>query len=662
MRIFYFLGFLVFHTILIQAQIITSTVIKKPSELRCNDVPAKLNNVVFGAVPPNSADKPVVIFVHGWFDNGYSWFMAKNKWYENCYNNGYRTAFFFQHYSDYFEKNGKVVAAMIRETCRHYNTNKIIAICHSKGGIDMDYALYNENVWDSVQGVITLSTPFYGAPIADLIAFPLIRVVLENIPVVAPIFRGGGTYQMQTANMERVVRPMLDNHPNNNPTKFRNFAAWGYQHPTAFPPAIPDDILKVVFPDYQPLCLEIPGSGALAGGLMSFAMGTTGLLTDITTLLPQYQSTHRNYHQNDGLVPLYSSNRPGSYVFSAPPPSQQAYLNHIDILLSANMWNNVLPQIEYFEQHPAYRLSLNTIPIANQQSEPKESVSDMQFVQTKQLAIADITTNQLLLIGDYNNEKIAVYNEQHILVKEIPLNFTTNTMFDILHTVDLSSLEKQKKYYLESTTTLTGLFKDGYIASIQLSTESNKDYMNNEPLNVAVMLNDWNENVATTTVKGFLSRTIDGDGKVVADNSIPVNFSYDVLSDKFLCNDALNMPSGIYNLSVFAENSSLKRFATTSISVKQKSANFANSKIDFTIYPNPANANFIVQFNAKDVTPYQLQISDVLGKVVYQNNLKNTNGFLQIQIDANAINLAKGSYFIKLSDGINAQSKLVVIQ
>ena len=82
--------------------------------------------------------------------------------------------------------------------------------------------------WDSVQGVITLSTPYYGAPIADLIAFPLFRSVLEIIPIVGPIFQGKGTYQMQTAYMAGVVRPMIDNHPNNNPAKFHCFAAHGF--------------------------------------------------------------------------------------------------------------------------------------------------------------------------------------------------------------------------------------------------------------------------------------------------------------------------------------------------------------------------------------------------------------------------------------------------
>jgi len=178
------------------AQPVTTKVIPKPSQLRCSDVPAKLNSVILGATPPNSEQQPVIVFVHGWFDNGYAWFMAKNKWYEKCYNAGYKSAFFFHSYSDEFEKNGRVIAGMIRQTCRHYNTNKVIAVCHSKGGFDIEWALYNEGLADSVQGVITLSTPYWGAPMSDLIANPFIRPILEAIPIVGPVFQGKGSYQM----------------------------------------------------------------------------------------------------------------------------------------------------------------------------------------------------------------------------------------------------------------------------------------------------------------------------------------------------------------------------------------------------------------------------------------------------------------------------------
>ena len=43
----------------------------------------------------------------------------------------------------------------------------------------MDYALYNENVWDSVQGVITLSHPIGGVG-SGLNFCSVFRTILNN--------------------------------------------------------------------------------------------------------------------------------------------------------------------------------------------------------------------------------------------------------------------------------------------------------------------------------------------------------------------------------------------------------------------------------------------------------------------------------------------------
>ena len=418
MRFIYTLALICCTNFFLSAQTITTTVIKKPSELRCNEVPAKLNNIVFGAIPPNAQNQPVVVYIHGWFDNGYAWFMSKNKWYENSYNAGYRTAFFFQSYSDAFEDNGKVIAKMIRETCRHYNTDKVIAVCHSKGGYDIDYALYNENVWDSVQGVITLSTPYWGAPMSDLIAVPFFRTILEAVPIVGPIFQGKGSYQMQTAYMAGVVRPMMDNHPNNRPEKFHCFGAWGYEHKTVLPNAIPDDILKVVFPDYQPLCLDIPGFGVFAGDLMSTFMGFTGLVTSIAAIQPKYENPQKNHQLNDGLAPYYSAIRPGSVVISQPPPSQQSNLNHIDVLLSSYTWNIVQPEIEYFKANPVLRKGdiVNTSEKESQDAQPSAKIKLFSFItDTAMLAtlfdwIMEPSAQQLGFWKWLPNGEIPLYN------------------------------------------------------------------------------------------------------------------------------------------------------------------------------------------------------------------------------------------------------------
>ena len=661
MRVFYAV-FLIFYILInASAQNITSTVIKPPAQLRCNDVPAKFNSVVFGAIPPNSQNQPVIIFVHGWFDNGYSWFMAKNKWYHSAYNQGYRTAFFFHSFSDEFEKNGKVIAQMIRETCRHYNTDKVIAICHSKGGYDMDYALYNENIWDSVQGVITMSTPYYGAPIADFIANPLLRFVLENIPIVGPIFKGKGTFQMQTAYMAGVVRPMIDNHPDNRPEKFHCFAGWGADHQTVLPNAIPDDILKVVFKDYQPFCLDIPGFGTFAADLMSTGMSITGALSRVIQVQDRYNNPSGNQRYNDGLAPYYSSIRPGAVAISQPPPSLQSYVSHIDELFSSAMWNIVQPEIEYFKNNPVLRKKNTETETQNVQ--PFQAFSDIQLIQTKTIEINNPVTNKLYVVGDYRNETIKVLDENNVTVKIMPLNITTQAIFDIFHKIDLSALSADKKYTLQFSNQITGFFQDGNKAAIQLNTHADKIYYADEPLNFEVSLFDWTENISDVEVKGFLNRNMDENGNVIYDKIIPVSFEYDEVKHTFVCSKKLSLPDGVYNVSVYAEGNKIKRFGTASILMKQEKKASADTENLLSVYPNPSDDLINIQFNVNESAVYSMDIFDITGKKLLERNCGNLNtGVQQIQISTKEIKLSKGAYMISLNkNGERKSGKIFVL-
>lgn len=661
MKLLYTFIFTFFFSTILTAQTITTSVIKPPALLRCNEVPAKLNNVVFGAVPPNSADKPVVVYVHGWFDNGFAWFMAKNKWYENSYNQGYRTAFFFHSVSDEFEANGKVIAEMIRKTCQHYNTRSVIAVCHSKGGYDMDYALYNENIWDSVQGVITLSTPYYGAPIADLIAFPLFRSVLEIIPIVGPIFQGKGTYQMQTAYMAGVVRPMIDNHPNNNPAKFHCFAAHGSDHPTVLPSAISDDILKVVFPDYRPACIDIPGFGNFASSLMSTFMNITGVISKVVQVQDKYNNPSKNTNFSDGLAPYYSSLRPGSTVISQPPPAQQSYLNHIDVLLSSYTWNIVQPEIEYFKNNPTFRTTNPIKPI--EKAEQYQPVSDIQLIQDKTIQINTDAQNKLFIIGEYQNETIKVLDEQNNLVQTILLNYSVKMMYEIFHEIDLTSLLPNKKYTLQSSKLLTGFLQDGKNCSIQLETNANKTYYSGDVIGFEVQLNNWTESIANTVVKGMLSRNMDENGNVLHDKMIPITFEYDAQKNSFVCNDKLNIANGIYNIAVFAEGNSMKRFATTSILLKQDKSNPNQQEIKMSLYPNPAKDIVNIEFVTTTTAKYAIELFEIVGKKLMEKQLGNLNiGNQQIQLSTNQLNLPSGSYLISLTqNGERKNSKVFVV-
>jgi triacylglycerol esterase/lipase EstA (alpha/beta hydrolase family) len=638
------------------AQVITTTVIAPPSGLHC-DVPVKLNNVVFGAVPPNSENNPVVVFVHGWFDNGYSWFMAKNKWYEDAYNSGYKTAFFFHSVSDAFEDNGRAIAAMIRETCRHYHTDRVMAVCHSKGGYDMEFALYNENMWDTVQGVISLSTPFWGAPMSDMIAIPVIRAFLESVPLVGGVFQGKGSYQMQTAYMAGVVRPMMDNHPDNRPEKFHCFASWGKGHRTVFPANIPDDPIKVLFKDYQPLCTDIPGFGNFASDLITGGLDIIGDLSHLVQVQSKYDNPQKNQQYMDGLAPYYSSIRPGSVVLSEPPPSQQSFLNHMDVLLADNMWPIVRNEIEYFRNHPVLRKA-QTGAVMPAAAADFTAHSAMQLIQGNRFSIDTKTSGTLYLAGTYKQQRLNVFDESGQLVQTLPLDFSSQTVFDIFHKIELD-LPAAKKFTLESSAPLTGFLDDGNSASMQLRMHPDKKYIAGEPLEFRVALSDWPDGDAAT-VKGFLNRNMNEKGDVIWDKIIPLTFHFDTESNEFVCSDKLALEDGVYNLSVYAEGNELRRFATSSILIKQERSAPADGQYDLAVFPNPSSGDFTVRFNADKNSTFLVNIIDILGRNIASRKIANVSGVQQLQFSSQG--LSKGMYVIMLEDnGKEISSRLVAI-
>ena len=74
-----------------------------------------------------------------------------------------------------------------------------------------------------------------------------------------------------------------------------------------------------------------------------------------------------------------------------------------------------------------------------------------------------------------------------------------------------------------------------------------------------------------------------------------------------------------------------------------------------TIYPNPAQNNFVVKFSEM-TTKYTVEISDLTGKVVY-----TTSGSDAIEVKVDRNNLGNGLYFVKVSNGSKYfTSKLVL--
>ncbi|WP_046214424.1 esterase/lipase family protein [Paenibacillus wulumuqiensis] len=153
-----------------------------------------------GQTPANvSADKPVILFVHGLTSQAKVWY-DNNDMYEYAYNNGYQTAFINMYdisgTPEDMWKDGELLAAKIKEISQHFG-KKIVIVAHSKGGVDTESALVRYNAYPYVNRVITLSTPHHGSQLADLAYSSWAGWLADLVGSQSP-----GTNSLQTSNME----------------------------------------------------------------------------------------------------------------------------------------------------------------------------------------------------------------------------------------------------------------------------------------------------------------------------------------------------------------------------------------------------------------------------------------------------------------------------
>ena len=84
-----------------------------------------------------------------------------------------------------------------------------------------------------------------------------------------------------------------------------------------------------------------------------------------------------------------------------------------------------------------------------------------------------------------------------------------------------------------------------------------------------------------------------------------------------------------------------------------------NSSVDFSVYPNPANDISTLQISSKSTETITLNIVDMLGKVVYADEIKITSGLNVKHINVSAFKT--GIYFVNTTIGDKIISKKLVI-
>ncbi|MFZ5822903.1 MAG: esterase/lipase family protein [Bacillota bacterium] len=127
-----------------------------------------------GATPPNlDPTKPVLVFVHGKGGSAATWwaetvYHGTNDMYAYAYNNGYQTAFVDLEPEGDMWVNGELLQQQLAEITTHVGVERVVIIAHSKGGVDANAAAAFFGAGPMIEKVITLGSPHWGTPIADL--------------------------------------------------------------------------------------------------------------------------------------------------------------------------------------------------------------------------------------------------------------------------------------------------------------------------------------------------------------------------------------------------------------------------------------------------------------------------------------------------------------
>ncbi len=175
--------------------------------------PAGPPNVFYGAVPPNppyTAHPAVLVFLHGLHGVASNWWVD-NDMYQMAFQAGFRTAFLSMNEDNTpndasLEDNAQMLRALLPLVVGHYQTDKVVLIGHSKGGLDAQAAMLDPDTRRLVHAVFTISTPNTGTELADWAFGPGLPIA-GGLGLLTP-----GVFSLQTqvvAAFRSVADPIL---------------------------------------------------------------------------------------------------------------------------------------------------------------------------------------------------------------------------------------------------------------------------------------------------------------------------------------------------------------------------------------------------------------------------------------------------------------------
>ena len=172
-----------------------------------------IGQIVHGSLPTgiSSGTGYVIVFVHG-MTNKMSdfWTYNKNTISSIAANAGFANCFVNLDPNGSIQTNALALTQQLKQITTVYNSNKCILICHGKGGLDAEGAIYYNNADIYIDRVITLGTPFWGSVVSDALYDTMLRFKLPDS------WKTSAQYNLQTNEIVK-FRKLYDTSIKNTP-------------------------------------------------------------------------------------------------------------------------------------------------------------------------------------------------------------------------------------------------------------------------------------------------------------------------------------------------------------------------------------------------------------------------------------------------------------
>ena len=574
------------------------------------------NSIYYGMIPPNSGNKPVVVFVDGYASNASVWYEGRDNMYRDVFDDGYRSAFVSLTPNRHMWTNGNMLSNAIDRIRNHYNVSDVVVVGWSKGGVDTDASIVHFGAHSKVSEVFTLSSPHQGTSIAEVansVLLSLVNIIfMQNNDATKSLTRGYMSY----------FRSLTDNNPNNT-VDYTTLGGWGN----------------------GPLArLDIP-----------------------QTLLHGIDGARKD-GGNDGVVPYASSLRPGGRElfdgqrkeygwFGIPyyPGPDETDLDHFEVTRGSKVW-------------PFIKGVLN----GTLRTAPNQTPSDYRIdptVRSQTQVIASQGTDKTFYVHQ-QDEEVRIM----LLGQDLPETLTAvaqATGSDI--EFELTQESEEGRVYLASfpeagayqialegdyvamvaseggpTAVLTPLFASG--KSLFAEGDAVAFEVQAEGLNPAEL--------EGLQVHGTLHRIHDLEFNPTTDAPSVLNFTWD--GNAFQASASKGLPAGVYSISVTVEGEGFVRTLVSSVAKLGNEEASSPAALNITnIYPNPFTESATIELNAS--SNGTLQIYDLQGRPVKTMDVADGNH--SIQWNAKAEGMTAGMYIIEYRNEAGQQmSRRLVLQ